>query len=439
MADRTPRAPVSDARLEELRNSCAARLTVCTAPAARSFNGNLVEAIEELQQRRQRDAARADLSGGVEAPVLKPQLSGLGWETRVDGVRMVLITADAADLLHERYGVLAGSLDVIAQGAPDPVEVAKAGLKASDEIRALMPVTPDVVEALRDCLTVIDGLGDEHYEKRTESARAALAAHDAAQAQRDPVQKLVTKSGCPFCNYAGPSVILRRYDSAVVFEPLKPVTPGHVIVVPTKHVEDVADDPIVTAEVMGCVARYIREEVGGACNVITSKGREATQSVFHLHVHIVPRRANDGLHLPWTTQSARDPVQAVLAEVAALVPAYIEGPLPGFGNRHTAANIAAVFIARALRLDREARENGAQPDPVRVVLAEVEAALRAKPAIPPPTGIGQYAPSGAGDWLRERAAAVQAIADLVYEVADKDASVAHTRLAEGRGARGPDE
>ncbi len=36
------------------------------------------------------------------------------------------------------------------------------------------------------------------------------------------------------------------------------------------------------------------------CNLITSAGREATQTVFHLHIHVVPRRDGDGLALPWT-------------------------------------------------------------------------------------------------------------------------------------------
>jgi diadenosine tetraphosphate (Ap4A) HIT family hydrolase len=40
----------------------------------------------------------------------------------------------------------------------------------------------------------------------------------------------------------------------------------------------------------------------GAANFITSAGRDATQTVFHLHIHIVPRHAGDGLALPWTGQ-----------------------------------------------------------------------------------------------------------------------------------------
>jgi histidine triad (HIT) family protein len=66
---------------------------------------------------------------------------------------------------------------------------------------------------------------------------------------------------CPFCL----RVIRHQYDAqsqhAVSFEPLNPVTPGHLLVVPRLHVAD-----------------------------------------RHLHIHIVPRREGDGLSLPWTGQ-----------------------------------------------------------------------------------------------------------------------------------------
>lgn len=112
---------------------------------------------------------------------------------------------------------------------------------------------------------------------------------------------------CPFCEYRGPSPVLARYpgirSSSIVFEPLNPVTPGHVLVVPEKHVADIADNLEITADVMAAAASFIRSHNLGACNVITSRGAEATQTVYHFHVHIVPRRRGDGLVLPWSSQA----------------------------------------------------------------------------------------------------------------------------------------
>ncbi|WBL18494.1 HIT family protein [Citricoccus sp. NR2] len=85
--------------------------------------------------------------------------------------------------------------------------------------------------------------------------------------------------------------------------PLSPVTEGHVIFMPRKHVRDAAEDPSVTAEVMHDASTYIAharsQGILGDANIITSIGPAATQSVFHLHVHVVPRQENDGLALPW--------------------------------------------------------------------------------------------------------------------------------------------
>lgn len=85
--------------------------------------------------------------------------------------------------------------------------------------------------------------------------------------------------------------------------PLNPVTDGHVIFMPRKHVRDAAENPAVTAEVMHDTSTYIAHARSqgtlGDANIITSIGPAATQSVFHLHVHVVPRQENDGLALPW--------------------------------------------------------------------------------------------------------------------------------------------
>lgn len=113
------------------------------------------------------------------------------------------------------------------------------------------------------------------------------------------------RDGCPFCDYEGPSLILMRLESAFVIQPNNPVTPGHLLVIPYEHVADALDRPRVTAAVFEDVALYLRAlfDMGrgiGAFNLITSSGRVASQTVFHLHVHIVPRREGDGLSLPWT-------------------------------------------------------------------------------------------------------------------------------------------
>ncbi len=94
--------------------------------------------------------------------------------------------------------------------------------------------------------------------------------------------------------------------TAIDIVPLNPVCEGHRIVIPRAHVKDFMDDPAETASVMEYAAERAEELVKqhgyAGMNLITSAGKEATQSVFHLHVHLVPRRKNDGLKLPWTNQ-----------------------------------------------------------------------------------------------------------------------------------------
>jgi histidine triad (HIT) family protein len=103
---------------------------------------------------------------------------------------------------------------------------------------------------------------------------------------------------CVFCEIVtgdAPATIVREWDDALAFVPLGPVVAGHVLVIPKRHVADVTEDPAVSAAAM----RAASELAVPPCNVITSAGPEATQTVRHLHLHVVPRRAGDGLALPW--------------------------------------------------------------------------------------------------------------------------------------------
>lgn len=106
---------------------------------------------------------------------------------------------------------------------------------------------------------------------------------------------------CVFCRiWSGKESAegLWRRDRVMGFVPLNPVVPGHKLVVPAVHVVDALEHPGITAEVMAAAAAIARRP----CNIITSAGREATQTVFHFHIHIVPRHEGDGLALPWTAQ-----------------------------------------------------------------------------------------------------------------------------------------
>lgn len=113
--------------------------------------------------------------------------------------------------------------------------------------------------------------------------------------------------GCPFCG----RIKRGEYDAgdqwAVTFKPLSPVTPGHRLFVPRAHVADALERPDITGHVMRYAATWTAGWSVNPCNLITSCGREATQSVFHLHLHLVPRREGDGLALPWTGQKRSAP------------------------------------------------------------------------------------------------------------------------------------
>ncbi len=113
--------------------------------------------------------------------------------------------------------------------------------------------------------------------------------------------KDVVGGGCVFCAIGAglaPAQVVRRWPETIAIVPLEPVTDGHVIVLPTRHVPDAAFEPVVTGLTMRRAAELAK--TAGPANLITSIGALASQSVGHLHIHLVPRRAHDGLALPWT-------------------------------------------------------------------------------------------------------------------------------------------
>jgi histidine triad (HIT) family protein len=109
-------------------------------------------------------------------------------------------------------------------------------------------------------------------------------------------------AGCPFCGRIERGEYDYDDEYNVAFEPLGPVTPGHFLVVPRKHVSNAFADPVAAGRALRFAGFLANQMDLPAANFITSAGKDATQTVFHLHVHIVPRREDDGLVLPWTGQ-----------------------------------------------------------------------------------------------------------------------------------------
>jgi histidine triad (HIT) family protein len=119
---------------------------------------------------------------------------------------------------------------------------------------------------------------------------------------------------CVFCRLIREGAYDGEHDGIVDFAPLHPVVPGHRLVVPKVHVADALEDPWLTGRVMAYAANLARAGNLHPCNIMTSAGAEATQSVFHLHAHVVPRREGDGLMLPWTEQQAREAARVAADE-----------------------------------------------------------------------------------------------------------------------------
>jgi histidine triad (HIT) family protein len=106
---------------------------------------------------------------------------------------------------------------------------------------------------------------------------------------------------CTFCQIANgelPAQIVHRDENVVAFLDRAPLLPGHVLVMPTKHVETLDDLPDdLLAPVFAAVRRTstaVQKALRAEGSFVATNTR-VSQSVPHLHVHVVPRNKGDGL------------------------------------------------------------------------------------------------------------------------------------------------
>ena len=130
---------------------------------------------------------------------------------------------------------------------------------------------------------------------------------------------------CLFCKIAAgeiPATILAEDERTIAFMDINPATRGHALVIPRAHARDVHEiDPedlkAVAAAAQVIAARQVERLGADGVNLLNSSGRAAWQSVFHFHIHVIPRYDGDPLKLPWTPAPGdMDEVAAAGAELA---------------------------------------------------------------------------------------------------------------------------
>jgi histidine triad (HIT) family protein len=112
---------------------------------------------------------------------------------------------------------------------------------------------------------------------------------------------------CLFCKIVAgeiPATIVAEDDRTVAFMDINPATRGHALVVPRRHTPDLLhidrEDLAACAVAAQRLAGRARAALGAdGVNLLNSCGRAAWQTVFHFHLHVIPRYDGDPLRLPW--------------------------------------------------------------------------------------------------------------------------------------------
>ncbi|MFN8185397.1 MAG: HIT family protein [Candidatus Nanopelagicales bacterium] len=113
---------------------------------------------------------------------------------------------------------------------------------------------------------------------------------------------------CIFCAIVAgdlPSQQIAETQRALAFMDISPATRGHCLVIPKRHAADLmeidGEDLAACTDLAQDVARRAMDRLGAdGVNLVNACGAAAWQTVFHFHIHVVPRYAGaDGLQLPW--------------------------------------------------------------------------------------------------------------------------------------------
>ncbi|MFQ5935765.1 MAG: HIT family protein [Acidiferrobacterales bacterium] len=138
-----------------------------------------------------------------------------------------------------------------------------------------------------------------------------------------------TDPNCIFCKIVAgeiPCFKLYEDDQTIAFMDINPGNEGHALVVPKEHWEDVytipADLMATTAKTVQKIAEAVNKTLSpDGINLVQANGKGAAQSVFHFHMHVLPRRIGDDLKMNWGLRAGdMDAIKAIFERIKPNIP-----------------------------------------------------------------------------------------------------------------------
>ena len=135
----------------------------------------------------------------------------------------------------------------------------------------------------------------------------------------------MVKDDCIFCKIAAgeiPSKTIYEDEKYRVILDLGPATRGHALILPKNHYANLFELPEEDAKEVICLAKkmatIMKEKLGcDGFNLVQNNGEAAGQTVFHFHMHLIPRYENDGQEIGWKPGSpSQDELEEIKKQIA---------------------------------------------------------------------------------------------------------------------------
>jgi histidine triad (HIT) family protein len=128
---------------------------------------------------------------------------------------------------------------------------------------------------------------------------------------------------CAIIDERAPASVVYEDDEVLAFMDINPVTPGHLLVVPRRHLPALSDlDDALGGHIFNVATRLaaaIRasDVRSDGINLFYADGKAALQEIFHAHLHVIPRYAGDGFTIDadWGTNPSHEELDAIVANI----------------------------------------------------------------------------------------------------------------------------